>query len=344
MLTVVGVNSQGSVISQGSGFILTSDGLAGTNYHVLKGVSHAVVECCNGRTFDLGSIEGADLARDLIVFQVYVPGTKQKPRDLPHVNLASSTKLSVGERIIAVGSPEGLTNTVTDGILSAIRESDSVRYLQITAPISPGSSGGPVLNAAGEMVGVATFQVEKGQNLNFAVAADHIRPLVEQHFQLSLPEFQRIVRQLQREQRGSTSRSLEIPSDDEERNFGPITGQFGGIVHNKSANLSAEFALLIRDDHGVLSGCFLVAQPLFGSGPLSGFTVDSDISFDVTSAIGTISFTGKMLGPAINGEYTVERAGGGTEEGTFTVRKLSSAGPRRNFDPTKCPTDAEVNQ
>lgn len=130
---------------------------------------------------------------------------------MPHVTLGSSLDLAVGERVIAIGSPQGLENSVSDGILSAIREVDSVRYLQITAPISPGSSGGPVLNSTGQMIGVATFQFKKGQNLNFAVAADHIKPLLDQHFQLSLGEFQSIVAHAQRGQRkDATSEAAQI--------------------------------------------------------------------------------------------------------------------------------------
>ena len=211
VLMIVGMNAKGSAVSQGSGFILGSDGLAGSNYHVLRGVTRAFAECCNGRKFEILSVEGADLEKDLVVFQLYELGRTEKPQGLPHVVFAPSKELKVGQRVIAVGSPQGLENTVSDGILSAIRESDSVRYLQITAPISPGSSGGPVLDSDGHMIGVATFQFEKGQNLNFAVAADYIAPLIEQHFQLSLREFQTAVRQVQRREHGvaTTPRSAD---------------------------------------------------------------------------------------------------------------------------------------
>ena len=86
-----------------------------------------------------------------------------------------------------------------------MREYDSVRYLQITAPLSPGSSGGPVFNSDGQMIGIATFQFERGQNLNFAVAADYVIPLIDQHFQVSLREFQTIVRQAQRHEDGAAN-------------------------------------------------------------------------------------------------------------------------------------------
>jgi S1-C subfamily serine protease len=211
VLMIIAIDRKGSTIGQGSGFVLSSDGLAGSNYHVLEGAARAIASSPDGQTFDLGLIEGADLKKDLVVFQLYPQGSKAKPHDLPHVTLGSSQDLVVGERVIAIGSPQGLENSVSDGILSAIREVDSVRYLQITAPISPGSSGGPVLDSAGQMIGVATFQFKKGQNLNFAVAADHIKPLLDQHFQLSLNEFQSIVGHAQPGQRkDATSEAAQI--------------------------------------------------------------------------------------------------------------------------------------
>ena len=202
VLMIVGLNAKGSPVSQGSGFIIDSDGLAGSNFHVLRGVTRAFAECCGGRKFEIHSIEGADLDKDLVVFQLYEPESSQKPKYLPHVTFAPTKDLKVGQRVVAVGSPQGLENTVSDGIISAVRESDSVRYLQITAPISPGSSGGPVLNSEGLMIGVASFQLEEGQNLNFAVAADYITPLIDQHFRLSLKDFQTVVRRGQRSGHG----------------------------------------------------------------------------------------------------------------------------------------------
>ena len=147
VLTIVASDRRGIAMSQGSGFIITSDGLAGTNYHVIKGAAQAVAQCCNGRVFEIRSIEGADLERDLVLFQLYEQGSSQKPQNLPHVTLGSSKDVTVGQKVIAIGSPQGLENTVSDGILSAVRDYKSIRYLQITAPISPGSSGGPVTRA-----------------------------------------------------------------------------------------------------------------------------------------------------------------------------------------------------
>jgi S1-C subfamily serine protease len=349
VLTIIALDPKGSTISQGSGFVLTSDGLAGSNYHVLKGAAGALASSADGRIFEVGLIEGVDLDKDLIVFQLYPRGSKAKPHDLPHVTLGSWTDLAVGEKVIAIGSPEGLEDTVSDGILSAIREVDSVRFLQITAPVSPGSSGGPVLDSAGRMIGVATFQLKKGQNLNFAVAVDHVTPLVDQHLELPLPEFRSTVAQIMRERRTTPS---ETQSEDAststataELGDAALTGQFGGVIHNTSANVSAEFALVVRDDAGRLSGCMLIKEPLFGSGALNGYADAAGISFFVTSAIGKITACGQKTNNKISGTYVVEHDGSRPdEEGTFTLRKISSEGMPIDFDPAKCPTDAEVHK
>jgi S1-C subfamily serine protease len=344
VLTIVASNRRGTAVSQGSGFIITSDGLAGTNYHVIKGAVQAVAQCCNGRIFEIRSIEGADLQKDLVLFQLYEQGSTQKPQNLPHVTLGSSKDVTVGQKVIAIGSPQGLENTVSDGILSAFRDYKSVRYLQITAPISPGSSGGPVLNESGKMVGVATFQLEQGQNLNFAVDAEHLRPLMDQHFGVSLSAFQSALGSTRRDTHGVVnSESTQSASRDERSEVSPLTGQFGGIVHNQSANLSAEFGILVRDDEGLLSGCMGVREPLFGSGPLSGVVRDNDVYFIVTSSIGKIEFTGLRKGGTVTGTYLVSHDGRPDEQGSFTLQKGNSKGPDSGFDTATCPTDAEMH-
>ncbi len=123
-----------------------------------------------------------------------------------------------------------------------------------------------------------------------------------------------------------------------------FTGQFGGIVHNESANLSAEFGIVVQDAGSVLSGCMSVKQPLFGSGPLSGRAAGSDVSFVVASAIGKITFVGRGRTDAISGTYKVERTNSPTELGTFTLDKIKSEGPGGDFDRQNCPTDTEVHQ
>jgi tetratricopeptide (TPR) repeat protein len=103
----------------------------------------------------------------------------------------SRTKIVPGETIFAIGNPEGLEKTISTGIVGALREYDGRKLIQITAPISHGSSGGPVLNAVGEVVGVTVAMLEGGQNLNFAVPTEILRELMEG--KVSAPDLQSIL-------------------------------------------------------------------------------------------------------------------------------------------------------
>jgi S1-C subfamily serine protease len=96
------------------------------------------------------------------------------------LRLGDSDRLQVGEEVVAIGNPLSLESTVSSGIVSAIRptEVQGHKFLQITAPISPGSSGGPLFNMAGEVVGITTSRMKEGQNLNFAIPINDVKPLV----------------------------------------------------------------------------------------------------------------------------------------------------------------------
>jgi|SRR5580704_373862 hypothetical protein len=116
------------------------------------------------------------------------------------------------------------------------------------------------------------------------------------------------------------------------------------MVHNTSVNVSADFALLVRDDDGILSGCMGIVAPLFGSGSLTGFREDNNISFTVTSSIGTIAFVGRRKGSSITGTYLVKHDNGASEDGNFTLQKQNTSGASPDFNPAKCPTDAELHR
>jgi hypothetical protein len=200
-----------------------------------------------------------------------------------------------------------------------------------------------VLNAAGQMIGVATAQVEKGQNLNFAIAVDHLRPLLDQHLKVTFPQFQAVVKRANSEHSKAANANSVSSSQNGQNEELPLTGQFGGVVHNRSAEVSAGFGIIVQDSYGSLSGCMVVKQPLFGSGPLAGYAIASDVHFTVPSAVGTITFDGHRRGAGVTGTYVVEKAGGSEEQGTFTLRKAKAEGPGSDFDTTRCPTDADAN-
>jgi len=165
-------DDKGEFLKLGSGFFISQSGDIITNYHVLQGVSSAEVKTSDGKTYPITYIVAEDEQSDIIRLSVDIPSQYVYPLSL------STTISEVGERIIVYGSPLGLEKTVSDGIISAIREVPGYgKLIQITAPISPGSSGSPVLNMKGEVIGIATFQFIEGQNLNFAISSERIASL-----------------------------------------------------------------------------------------------------------------------------------------------------------------------
>ncbi len=150
----------------GSGFFVTADGIAVTNFHVLEDAYSAQVRLPNGKTYPVSNVLGASRELDLAIIQV-------KGNGFPYLTLGDPDKLRVAQRVCCIGSPLGYENTVTDGLVSStIKENplvDNRKLIQISAPISRGSSGGALLNEYGQVVGVTSMTVSIGQNLNFAI-------------------------------------------------------------------------------------------------------------------------------------------------------------------------------
>ncbi len=172
VVLIVTSDANGKEIGQGSGFIVSTGGKIITNYHVIRDARAAVVKLSNGAFFSMETVLGTDPIRDLAVIKV---GGK----NLPALTLGDSGKAAVGEHVVAIGSPLGLQNTVSDGIISALREEKpDVGWIQTTAPVSPGNSGGPLIRMDGTVVGVITWGVKIGQNLNFAAPSNEITQLL----------------------------------------------------------------------------------------------------------------------------------------------------------------------
>ncbi len=161
---------EGSPLGQGSGF-LVEKGRVVTNAHVVQGATR--VEVYDFENTLLGTTDYAEslsTRADLAV----LPALARAPGEL---RLAAGEP-PVGTSLVVIGAPEGLTNTVSTGIVSAFREREGQRMMQISAPISHGSSGGPVLDPEGAVVGVSVAILEVGQNLNFAIPGRDVRALL----------------------------------------------------------------------------------------------------------------------------------------------------------------------
>jgi tetratricopeptide (TPR) repeat protein len=171
-VVILTYDKDGKIIGQGSGFFISEEGDIITNRHVLAGAHRAEVKTSSGKVYTITLIVAEDKEADIIRVSVNIPKESVRPLSL------SSSIPEVGERVAVIGSPLGLERTVSDGIVSAVREIPAFgKIYQITAPISPGSSGSPVVNMKGEVIGVATFQFVEGQNLNFAVPGGRIAKL-----------------------------------------------------------------------------------------------------------------------------------------------------------------------
>jgi|GEM_PF-498144 S1-C subfamily serine protease len=157
---------------KGSGFFINDQGFIATNKHVLSDSGNAEIKTSSGNIYKINRIVATDVVGDLVIASTETPANEIFP-----VALTSSIP-DIGEQVIVIGNPlgfEGLEQTVSDGIISGVRSSpQAVKYIQVSAPISPGNSGGPLLNMRGEVIGVATFQYTQGQNLNFCVAAERV--------------------------------------------------------------------------------------------------------------------------------------------------------------------------
>src|SRR6201988_2598958 len=161
-------DSKGEKLSRGSGFFIESDRIA-TNRHVLEGAYRVDVQASNGNVFPVKGVLAVDAEGDIALLKIDAP--QQPIRALP----LDRTSPQEGESIVVIGNPLGLEGSVTNGIVSAVRDIPTFgRIIQITAPISSGSSGSPVVNMHGQVIGIATVQNTGGQSVNFAIAAERI--------------------------------------------------------------------------------------------------------------------------------------------------------------------------
>ena len=170
-----------SAQSLGSGLIIDASGIVVTNAHVIEGASRILVTTLDGRELE-ADLLGSDRDADLAVLKVKAEG-----RSLPAVPLGHSADLMIGETVIAIGNPFGLSHTVTTGVLSARgRTVPSERgerlftdFLQIDASINPGNSGGPLVNILGDVIGINTAIISGASGIGFAIPADRARRVVD---------------------------------------------------------------------------------------------------------------------------------------------------------------------
>ena len=162
---------RGEKLSRGSGFFVDTDRVV-TNRHVIDNAYRAEVHSSNGNVYPVKGVVAIDAEGDIALLKVDVPAGQVRALPL------DKTSPQEGESVVVIGNPFGLEGSVTNGIVSAVRDIPTFgRIIQITAPISPGSSGSPVVNMQGQVIGVATLQITGGQSINFAIPSERISQL-----------------------------------------------------------------------------------------------------------------------------------------------------------------------
>ena len=254
-------------------------------------------------------IVAIDTDWDLVVLKTSATGSRGLP-------LGSSVHVSVGDTVYAVGNPHGLEGTFSQGIVSSIREFDSGRLLQITAPISEGSSGGPVISARGEVIGISVGMLDDGQNLNFAIPAEYLRNLLER--------------------------------EDEDRL--PVSDNYGEFTYDDGSTYEGEFkdgwvhgqGIYVWSDGTKYQGRFADGRP-HGEGRLtwtSGAVYEGAFQAGQMDGMGRLSwpsgavYQGNFTAGRINGSGTLSFPDGLTYSGSFVADQIENTGMVRFADDT----------
>lgn len=167
VVVVLALDGAGQTRATGSGVVTGKDEVV-TNCHVLRGSSKVVI--LHNKKKHAASITAEDQDKDLC--RLIVPNLRA-----PAANIVPLSSISVGAKVYAIGAPRGLELSLSDGLISSIRNRKGIKVIQTTTPISPGSSGGGLFDSQGALVGITTFYLENSQNLNFAIPAEYLAGL-----------------------------------------------------------------------------------------------------------------------------------------------------------------------
>jgi hypothetical protein len=176
LVVIIALDENSQPLRIGSGFVIGSNGEIATNYHVVEGASSAIVKFINEDTkYQAMTLVNKSAIYDLAIIKL------NNIKKISALSLGDDELVAVGDKIFAIGNPEGLEGTVSEGIIGGFRKIDEeLRLMQITAPISPGSSGGPIINERGQVIGIASASIIIGQNLNFAIPINCLKILYSQ--------------------------------------------------------------------------------------------------------------------------------------------------------------------
>lgn len=177
VVLLAGVDADGNNSVIGSGFVISADGVIVTNYHVIQPAYRMVAKFSTGLTLPVEQVLVASPDDDIAILRI-------SATRLPYLELGDSGVASPGDHVLVIGNPLGLQGTVSDGIISGVQQLRNKTWIQTSAPVSPGNSGGPLIASDGKVVGVVTMSVkpEFAQNINFAVPINTVKTLLPQAY------------------------------------------------------------------------------------------------------------------------------------------------------------------
>lgn len=262
VVLLVPLDQEGQPIAVGSGFFIGDGRIIVTNHHVISGAVTVRVQTVTGETFEVTEAIAVDPAHDIALLTA--------PQTGPPLELAMRTP-TIGEEIVVIGNPRGLQGTLSTGIISGVRREEDSTFYQITAPISPGSSGGPVIGEDGVVLGILTFTLKDGQNLNFSVPVEYVADMLKRPQKISLGNLARI------ESRGIVGSASATPPMS-------FTGTWTGVLYQAAGGLrpSYQFVMELRQDGPSISGYSTIAisdTGEFGILSLSGTASAQTIQF-----------------------------------------------------------------
>lgn len=184
-------NQNKEALGSGSGFFISADGVAVTNYHVIEETSGAQITTINGDKFNVSNIIAYDAGLDVAIIKVNTTSiTGKTVGGFPCVTMADSDNIKAGQTVYALGSPVGLQNTISNGIISNVNQTvGEESFIQITAAISHGSSGGALVNEYGEVLGITSAGIDEAQNIGFAIPINIIKMFDVNAVGMSYQEF-----------------------------------------------------------------------------------------------------------------------------------------------------------
>jgi S1-C subfamily serine protease len=230
VVTVVALGKGGEAVSSGSGFFLDRQGLIATSHHVLAGHSRAIIRTLNGDKGEIIEVTHDDPSLDLTIARTSLKAS------IP-LSLGDSNKVQVNERVVTIGNAPENQHFYSTGSVSAVRNAGDIQLLQITAPITPGSSGGPVLNPRGEVIGIVTAFIASEKDLGFAMPVNYLKTL--KPVRMKLAELPSTSPSFKAEMRGRTVTKILVMRDHERP---PSPGSFEKTPRPEGLRVASPFS------------------------------------------------------------------------------------------------------